>query len=209
MKKNIDEIIHHRGKFCDRCSFCLSRCLKCGSLDITVHMQINGDSFNYRNICKNRIYIHKVKKGIFYSDKKRGIKISCNKCGNTIKAIDIKNGSFPVLKTYNLKAPGKFLHGNSKYHIQLVKHYGLLDGLCYDIHLDDWLPCESVCLFFDHAKRNKDGACTLQTERVLDIKFENRCYLKGKTKLKVNYLKEFGKYYTVRSQIVYYRKPYA
>jgi hypothetical protein len=205
MKQNIDNLIHNKKSLCNKCPFCLSRCLKCSSIDITVSIQNDGNSFKYRNIFKNQIYLNKIPNRIFSSNIKKGIILSCNKCGNTIKAIDLENGYFTVLKTYDHIAPGKFLHGNSKYHIQLVKLYDLLDNFCHDYHLDDWLPCESVCLFFDETKISKKGKCPVQIERVLDIKSQSGKYSKGKITLKVYYLKEFGKYYTVIRQPIYYR----
>jgi hypothetical protein len=209
MTKTIDDIVPRQKGSCNNCPFCLSRCLKCGSLHISVYIQNDYGCFNFTNTIRNRIYLNKVKKQIFPSNIKRGITVSCNRCGNAFESIDITNGDYPVLKTYNKNSPDKFLHGNSKYNNQLKKLYDFYDRYSNDEHFYETLPCKSVCLYFDETKKNKEGRFPVQIERILDIKSRNKEYSKGKIKLEVNYLEEFKKFYTVISQTIYCRNPSA
>jgi hypothetical protein len=209
MRKTIDDLVHYKKSLCKDCPFCLSRCLKCGSLNITVHMQNDDGSFKYINNTKNRIYLNRIKKRVFPFNIKRGIILSCNSCGITFESIDITNDDYPVLKTYNKNFPDKYLHDNSKYSSQLKKLYDCYDKYTYDEYFHETLPCKSVCLYFDETKKNKEGKCRLQIERILDIKSRHKEYSKGEIKLEVNYLKEFKKFYTVISQTIYCRNPSA
>jgi hypothetical protein len=126
-----------------------------------------------------------------------------------LKSIDTSNSEYPELKTINPDVQLKFLHRNSKFHNHIVRLYNVLDGYSHGKQFDDWFPCESICLYFDELKIDKKGKCPVLFERVLDLKSRNKEYSKGKIKLRVNYLKEFKKFYTVISQTIYCRNPSA
>ena len=81
MKSKIATNTPKRNKSCD-CLFCLSKCQKCNSTDITVEYN-DLFRYEYKNDTWNHIYIKRLKKRVSQS----GLKFYCNKWNRRSKRL--------------------------------------------------------------------------------------------------------------------------
>jgi hypothetical protein len=161
MKTNINDIRSTKAKMCNNCIFCFSKCLKCGSLDITVEYQTveyqKDLHYKYRNKFIDHIYVARLKKrSIGFTPL---LKIDCNKCQNKITAIGKINRFNEVLylKSYNRDNRSKNFRSNSKYYRQAKYLFEIMEKLyMMPTGVGKKMICDSFHVFVDGTKTKID-----------------------------------------------------
>jgi hypothetical protein len=149
MRTDIDDIKSAKAKTCNNCIFCFSKCLKCGSLDITVEYQKHLH-YKYRNKFIDHIYVTKLKKRSIPI--KPLLKIDCNKCKNKITAIGEINRFNEVLylKSYDRDNRRKIFRSNSKYYRQAKYLFEIMEKLyMMPTGVRNKISCDSFHVFVD------------------------------------------------------------
>jgi len=157
MRTDIDDIRSTKAKTCNNCIFCFSKCLKCGSLDVTVEYR-NHHHYKYRNKFIDHIYVTKLKKRS--TPIKPLLKIDCNKCKNKITAIGEINRFNEVLylKSYNRDNRRKNFRSNSKYCRQTKYLFEIMEKLyMMPTGVGKKMSCDSFHVFVDGTKTKIKG----------------------------------------------------
>jgi hypothetical protein len=164
------------------CLFCRSKCSKCGSIDITVNYENSILRYRYRNQTLNHIWIDQVRKSIFRSKYETGIKLKCNKCGNTIVATgewdnDAKKALF---KSYSSESQKICLGKDSKYHKQVTELFKYIENFMWLKGKKLWNSCSNVHFFFDENAKTKKEMHLLKIERYMFGKYAANDYNRKK-----------------------------
>jgi hypothetical protein len=181
MRTNSDKKKWNNINYCG-CLFCLSKCFKCGSLDITVNYQNDFLRYRYRNQTLNHIWIDEVRKSIFRSKYATGIKIKCNKCGHTIVATgewdhDTRKA---LLKSYSSESNKRCLRKDSKYHKQANWLFKYIENAMWLKGKKWWNSCSNAHFFFDEKSKKNDIKHKIKIEGYMLGKYASNNYNRKK-----------------------------
>jgi hypothetical protein len=157
MTTSIDDIESTKVRSCNDCVFCFSKCLKCGSNDVTVEYR-NNLYYKYRNKFKDHIYVTKLKKRSIGLPPL--LRIDCNKCKNKITAIGEINrkGEAQYLKSYSRNNRSKNFNSNSKYYRQAKYLLKIMESLyMMPTGVGTKMSCDSFHVFVDGTKAKING----------------------------------------------------